>query len=581
MFFHPRNVICMNASECEVILFMRKLLLMLLLLMLPAAALAAPEWTEAPDLIRPGKSIRMTCKADAPADVLLLEKDGSEVAVIGQDLQPRDGEIRLYWDGTDESGESIPEGQYTLLMRCGEESAREKVKVGPQAPEILGVMADDTCSGEWYAWVETSTAGRLTVELHTADGDITLIDQSCEEGENELTWDGHIKYKPLANGDWEITLRLWDDTDFSSNPETMTLTMDWPELATDLEYHTPSDVSSIQCDHDPCYWNLNMGEMDEAAIWDVLTQPVTVLKGEQRQMIKIRKEPSKDCTEYVGEVTCDSQAVHILDQQGDWTLIEAYSSSTSGSRVKVWALRFEGWVETSLLEEREVDQEYGIVIDKLQQRMYIFKDGHLFTTLMISTGFPTRTDPFNETPAGEFLIVSWTGGFWSEEIYCDYALRINGGILLHEVPCYPIWSESDPTKMVDKDFANFEGYLGEKASHGCIRIQRRKTPENVNAKWLWDNLNRKKDTKVIIWDELGRTLGYAEDDVLLYYNPKGGRYYHSSPICAEVNQKYWPLASFTYGELEEDEFDSLKRCKACAPQLRISEVDQLNEENHR
>ena len=564
---------------------MRKLLMLILLIcLLPLCALAqdaSPRWTDVPEPVRPGKAVRLSAECASSADILLIAEDGSTLCTLAQSLAPQDGAIRFHWDGTDDDGSFIPEGSYTLRIICGDQQADAPVTIGPEAPMILTLMADDYLSDVWYAWVETSTDGVLSLTMHTATGDVEVLSQPCEAGENELLWNGMINHKIVPNGDWDMTLRLVDAGGFSSSLETFTVTIDWPELATDLEYHTPSDGSPIQCDHDPCYWNMNMGEMDEAAIWDVLTQPVTVVKGEQRQMIKLRAQPDKDCKDYVGEVTCDSQAVHILDQQGDWTLVEVYSSSTSGSRVKVWALRVQGWIETALLEERQVDQEYGLVIDKLQQRMYVFKDGHLFTTLMISTGFPTKSDPFNETPAGEFLIVSWTGGFWSEEIYCDYALRINSGILIHEVPCYPIFDADNPTRMIDKDFANFENYLGEKASHGCVRVQRRKTPENVNMRWLWDNLNRKLDTKVIIWDELGRTLGYPDNAVKLYYNPKGGKSYHSSPICAEVNQKYWPMSSFTYGELEEGSFAKLKRCKACAPQLRMSEIDTLNTKAHR
>ncbi|MGN1021375.1 MAG: L,D-transpeptidase family protein [Aristaeellaceae bacterium] len=561
---------------------MRKLLIPLLLLLLPLSALAETAWTEVPEVIRPGKAVRLTAAVDGTYDACVLNDEGNVAVMLARDASSQDGTARLYWDGTDASGEPLPEGSCTLRLTCGEESAETPLTIGPCAPMILSLMADDVCSGSWTATAETSMPGTLTVTLITPEGEeATVIRQACGAGEAVLVWDGAIDGTAVAGGEWELTIRLLDDTGYSSNPETVDVTVVWPSLATDVTYHTPGEDSPIQCDHDVCYWKLNMGEMDEAAIWEVLTQPVTVLRGGQRELIKVRSEPDKSCTDYVGEVTCDSQAVHILSQQGDWTLIEAYSSSVSGSKVKVWAEKFQGWVLTSLLEEREVDQEYGIVVDKLQQRLYLFRNGHLYSTLLCSTGFPTKTDPFNETPAGEFLIVSWTGGFWSEEIYCDYALRINGGILLHEVPCYPIFDANDATKMVDKDYANFETYLGEKASHGCIRIQRRKTPEGVNMKWLWDNLNRKSYTKVIIWDEKGRTLGYPDDGVTLYYNPDGGKYYHSSPTCMEVNEKYWPLTAFTYGELEDEGFAKLTRCKACAPQLRMEEIDTVNEKNTR
>lgn len=558
-------------------------LLLVLFCLLPALALAAstPTWTEIPDQVRPGKSVRLIAACTGTADVLVLEADGSVLATLAQSEEAQDGEIRLYWDGYDDSGEAVPPGDYTLRIRQGEAISDTVLVIGEEAPMILSLDADDFCDGDWHATVETSVPGTLTLTLATHDGDVELLATSCYAGETELQWDGMINYKIVANGDWEMTLRLTDESGDSSSPETFTVTMDWPSLATDIEYHTPAEDSPITCDHDPCYWNLNMGEMDEAAIWEILTQPVTVVKGKQRERVKLRAEPSDKCTDYVGEVTCSSQAVHILEEQDGWTLVEVYSSSAEGSKVKVWALKVQGWIKTSLLEEKDVDQEYGLVVDKLQQRMYLFKDGHLYSTLLVSTGFPKASAPFNETPAGEFLIVSWTGGFYSEELYCDYALRINSGILIHEVPCYPIYADGSTTEIVDKDFANFESYLGEKASHGCIRTQRRKTPEGVNMKWLWDNLNRKQPTKVIIWDELGRTLGYPDNDVKLYYNPDGGKSYHSSPICAEVNQKYWPMTAFTYGELEDEQFASLKRCKACAPQLRMSEIDELNEDNHR
>lgn len=558
-------------------------LLFLLCCLLPAMALSAASlsWTDVPKEVRPGKSVRLIAACTGTADVTLMEKDGSVLATLARGEEAQDGEIRLYWDGYDDSGEAVPPGEYTLRIRQGDAVADTALSVGEEAPMILNLVADDFCDGDWHATVETSIPGTLTLTLATPDGDVELLVTDCYAGETELQWDGMIDYKIVANGDWEMTLRLIDKTGDSSSPETFTVTMDWPSLATDIEYHTPAEDSPIPCDHEPCYWNLNMGEMDEAAIWEILTQPVTVVKGKQRERVKLRAEPSDKCTDYVGEVTCTSQAVHILDEQGDWTLVEVYSSSAEGSKVKVWALKVQGWIKTSLLQEKDVDQEYGLVVDKLQQRMYLFKDGHLYSTLLVSTGFPKSSAPFNETPAGEFLIVSWTGGFYSEELYCDYALRINSGILIHEVPCYPIYASGSTTEIADKDFANFENYLGEKASHGCIRTQRRKTPEGVNMKWLWDNLNRKQPTKVIIWDELGRTLGYPDNDVKLYYNPDGGKSYHSSPVCAEVNQKYWPLTAFTYGELEDDQFASLRRCKACAPQLRMREIDELNEDNHR
>ena len=456
---------------------------------------------------------------------------------------------------------------------------------GEEAPQILWLDADsglDYATGEpWTCTVETDAAGMVTVTLADASGSVTLLEEPVRAGHSTLAWDGLAEGRRLTSGRWELTVRLTDGAGRVSVAEVVSIEVTAPSLATDVTYHTPNEQSDIKCDHDVCFWTMHMGEMDEAAIWAVLTQPVTVLEGSEREQVKIRREPSENCTDYVGEVTGVSQAVHVLKQEGDWTLVEAYSSSVEGSKVAVWALPFQGWVKTSLLRERQVDQHVGVVVDKLQQRLYIFRDGHLFSTLLCSTGYPTKDAPFNETPAGEYLAVSWAGGFWSGSLYCDRGIRINDGILLHEVPCL-IETDEDGNEL-SRDYDRCERYLGEKASHGCIRIQRLESPEGANARWLWDYLSRDRDarTKVIIWDDAGRVLGYPDDQVTLYYNPDGGKYYHSSPRCLSVKEKYWPLTAFPYGELDSEPYAKLTPCQACAPQLRREAIDEVNRKNTR
>ena len=352
-----------------------------------------------------------------------------------------------------------------------------------------------------------------------------------------------------------------------------------PLPATDTFFRTPNEDSEVLCDHDFCYWQMNEGELDEEIVWEILMQPLTVLEGKQREQVRVRALPEESCKTYVGVVTCASQGVHVLRKGEEWTLIEAYSSAEEGSSVQVWAEHFQGYVKTGLLKELPVDDKYGLVIDKLQQRLYVYKEGHLFSTLLCSTGYPRADTPFNETPAGEFAIVSWVGAFTSGDLYCDKGLRINSGIMIHEVPC--IITRDEATGTEKRDYSKCERYLGEKASHGCIRVQKELTPERVNAEWLWKNLSRKPVTKVIIWDEIGRELGYPEDDYPLYYNPKGGKQYHSSPTCALVKSKYLPLTAFTWGELEDAPYNKLTACPGCAPQLRREEIDTLNRKNTR
>ena len=362
----------------------------------------------------------------------------------------------------------------------------------------------------------------------------------------------------------------WEDEDLSA-PDTL--------LATDVFYHTPNERSPVKCDHDVCFWHLEMGRMDEAAIWKVLTQPVTVIEGKQREQVRILAEPDEKCKDYTGVVTCASQAVHVLREEGDWTLIEAYSSSEEDSAVKVFAEQFQGYVKTRRLKTVEVDRHYGLVIDKLQQRLYVFKDGRLFTTMLCSTGFAKdKATLFHETPAGEYLMISWVGGFQAETLWCAYGIRINSGILIHEVPSR---QETNKAGETYTSYARCERYLGEKASHGCVRVQRQLTPEGVNAKWLWDHLSRNPCTKVIIWDDLNRELAYPSDDLLLYYNPNKGENYHSQPTCSLVKDKYEPMTAFRYGELDEKPYRKLTPCPGCAPMPRKDKIDELNKKSRK
>lgn len=49
----------------------------------------------------------------------------------------------------------------------------------------------------------------------------------------------------------------------------------------------------------------------------------------------------------------------------------------------------------------------------------------------------------------------------------------------------------------------------------------------------------------------------------MYYNKDGGSYYHADKECSTVNKKYLPLASFTFGDLDESPYNKLKPCADC------------------
>ena len=316
------------------------------------------------------------------------------------------------------------------------------------------------------------------------------------------------------------------------------------------------------------YWTLPMDIGNEAGVWEVLMQPVTVIKGHQKQAYKLRSQPNEEAGA-VGEVTYDSQGVRVLENlDGGWSLVEAYSSSFSASKVKVWGKMVQGYVETNLLTEKKPYSKYGLVIDKLTQRMYVYSEGKLLTSLLISTGLPNEEQPYNETQAGEYLIVSRVGQFPSENLICDMGLRFNNGNYIHQVP-YLIAAGGS------KYFEKTEPKLGFKASHGCVRVQRKKNPDGVNMAWLWKNI--KLNTKVLIWEDYkGRQLPIPSGNTPLYYNPDGGKFYHSVDNCSDVRKKYLPMTAFTYNELENPPYADLSPCTACAPVIRAAQIEEIN-----
>ncbi len=301
---------------------------------------------------------------------------------------------------------------------------------------------------------------------------------------------------------------------------------------------------------------------NEAACWALLQKPITVLDAGEREEIAPRVEPNgkKVNTDKLGgTINGASAAVHVLGEDEDgWTLIEG---------VDYYNRIIKGYVRTKLLKTVKPHEKYGIIIDKLTQRLYVFIDGKLWSSCAVSTGLANDAQPYNETAAGEYLLVSWVGGFDSEGMICEMALRFNGGDMIHQVP-YNVLADGS------KRFTKWEALLGQRASHGCVRTARVPNEDGLCSQWLWDNM--KKMTKVIVWDDGGRQLPYPDDSLEVYYNPNGGSYYHATAYCNGVKSKYLPLTGFTYGELDSGDYKKLEPCAKCVPVKRKAVIDEMN-----
>lgn len=172
---------------------------------------------------------------------------------------------------------------------------------------------------------------------------------------------------------------------------------------------------------------------------------------------------------YGGQVGVD-----VVATEGEYSFIKAHRYP--GGRPT------EGYVPTNLLRQVTPDDRYAIIIDKRQQRLFLFERGELKADMYCSTGKTTT-----ETPAGEFLKYGSKHTIYSDADpdVAYYGIKLNGRVYIHSV------------SHVSGDYTKSINMLGRKSSHGCIRV-----PLDW-AEWFYKNIP--DGTKVTITEYRGDT----------------------------------------------------------------------------
>ncbi len=563
------------------------------LLLIPYACSESLRISHMPEVIYPGKAERIVISipSDDTVTIGIYEKDGTSLlALLRDSMSVSAGEFSVTYNGYTERN-PLPEGSYLLAVRSSTESVSIPFLIGRPAPQILSVTAVPFCSRDSLTLsvsLNVTCSGTLNPLLIDPDGNaFPLKTMPITEGTNKITLE---VIHPGPGGEYTLSLTATDADNISGNSYQVNLSI--PAAATPKPQPTIRPSANAASTIPGDYWSMEVGNYDWDAIWQVIISPMTIIKGTgkqaERQTYKLRLSPDSSTAgaNVCGLITCETQGIHVLETlDNGWSYVEvfnssygeAYRSSGKGTGFGTTDDLVRGYVETSRLDTFMPRTEYGLLIDKLTQELFILTKDGLLSSILVSTGSPSNQQPWNETPSGEFYLSSKVGDFPSGNLICQYGMRFNNGDILHQVPY--IYNE----KYDLKDYSSCEKYLGQKASHGCVRVQRKANEDGFCMKWIWDHVPLR--TKLLIWDDDGRPAPFMEypfpSDTVLYFNPEGGQYYHTDPNCSSIKNRFLPLkGNLTYADLDLPQYSYLSPCKYCSDGiLRISEIDAINTEN--
>ena len=277
-------------------------------------------------------------------------------------------------------------------------------------------------------------------------------------------WDGTIKGQAAAPGGYLLRFDIGDET---------------PRLLL-FKVTAPEDPMPLTLSQETLFLPQTP---DDASVWQAMTAPVAVVDIDAAAHQPLWDKPGKGAKE-VGAVHGQGAGVKILALDvGGYALVGAYATQ-DGAYV-------EGYIDQGKLKMVRPQTRYGILVDKNAQTLTVYEAGRKLGTILVSTGLMEKGKLYRETRAGAFLTQDRQLQFADEGFLYDYAIRIDGGNLIHQ---------AGYTKAAgERDFSVQLGDLGSKASHGCVRVDMRTSAEGLDALWLFTHLPR--NTKVLVLDD--------------------------------------------------------------------------------
>ncbi len=286
-----------------------------------------------------------------------------------------------------------------------------------------------------------------------------------------FNWDGKISGKLIGPGRYVLRFAAGDGEE------------DIADIA--FEVTPPADPLPLAVTEPGGYLPENM---DTKSVWQAMMALMVVVDKGDLSHEPIYDRPGGKKTGHVHGQTA-GLIIRELDPDG-WARVGAWGT-VDGSYI-------EGYIRQERLKMVQPHPGWGLLIDKAAQIMYVYEadesaaeGAKLLGILNISTGLMEKNKLFRETQAGAFVTQKRIAGFSSEGYRYDYAIRIDGGNLIHEM--------GHKLSGGEKDFTGQTPLLGTKASSGCVRVDPVPGDHGINAEWLWRYLPR--GTKVLVLDD--------------------------------------------------------------------------------
>lgn len=388
------------------------------------------------------------------------------------------GSVQIEWDGTGFNKERLDRRTYIIdtiyicedgtqyfasFNKASEYSAQAVNYALPSSDSIWLESTD-----QWFLETKTVMDGTLTIEwIQNTTGIVEKVSSVSISGGKPV----RISYKSITGGyhpaPGEYTLWIYDSKNKEYGEKIKLKIID--HKSEDLPLQISEDFMPSESD-------------DTKEIWRKMMLPSVVVDIGFHQHQKIYEKPDKK-SKSLGTVHGQTQALKIIALKESWAFVGAWNHET-GSYV-------EGWVPSDNLKVEKPQTGYGLLFDKKTQILTVYYHGKVFDTLKISTGLGENGKLYQETSAGSFLTGYHRSSFSSNGKKFDYVIQYDGGNMIHQIPYY--WGNGR------KNFSAGSEQLGNKASHGCIRVQAEPSEkEGINAYWIWTHIPY--HTRIIILD---------------------------------------------------------------------------------